>query len=111
MILYNGYRRPRGKHAPVNVQMFGMKIEILPPYRATRYFGRELQYSTPYAAEVAHRIATALRKLTWDHKLTIRPATPLQRHDHIYYLVRLRSLDVNSRIGKPIPANATTNVS
>ena len=61
-ILHNGYRPPRGKHAPVNVQVLGMEIEILPPYRATKYLGRQLQYSTPHATEVEHRIATAWRK-------------------------------------------------
>ena len=39
-----------------------MKIEVLPPYRGTKYLGRQLQHSTPHETELENRIATAWRK-------------------------------------------------
>ena len=61
-IMHNGHRPPRSTRTPDSVHVLGMKIEILPPYRSTKYLGRLLQHTTPHATEIENRIATAWRK-------------------------------------------------
>jgi hypothetical protein len=39
-----------------------MKIEVLPPYRSTKYLGRKLQFSEYHKTEVENRISGAWRK-------------------------------------------------
>eukprot|EP00959_Pyramimonas_sp_CCMP1952_P047974 1001580-Pyramimonas_sp.AAC.1 len=60
--MHNGHKSRRSARTPDSVHVLGMKIDILPPYRGTKYLGRLLQHTRPHAAEIENRISTAWRK-------------------------------------------------
>eukprot|EP00959_Pyramimonas_sp_CCMP1952_P115150 2407260-Pyramimonas_sp.AAC.1 len=43
-ILQNGHRSSRAQRPPLRVDVRGMSIEVLPPYKGTKYLGRKVQF-------------------------------------------------------------------